>query len=132
VLGEGPPSAQDRTKLHRTASHAVANRATFGHAGCVLEYVIRPRDQDAWFLIHAHDLAGVLTPRGWDCEVIEGWGDHRIRVRGAEVAFSGEGFGWQVAVEGDLPRDVADAIVAAITDQIEQACGEPATWVALS
>jgi hypothetical protein len=40
----------------------------------VLEYVIRPRNGDTWLAIRADDLARVLTPRGWDCQAIEGWG----------------------------------------------------------
>jgi hypothetical protein len=94
----------------------------------MLEDLIRPRDRAARIPIPADDLAQVLTPRGWDCEVIDGWGELRIRVDNAELAFSGEDVGWQVIVEGDLSRDAAGTIVAAITKQIEQACGVQPGW----
>lgn len=71
----------------------------------------------------------MLLPEGWECEPVEGWGDFRMRCGRVEVAFSAEESGWQVVVDGDLPD--ADAIVAQVTRQVEQAVGEPCEWISL-
>ncbi|MBB2748738.1 hypothetical protein [Microbispora sp. NBRC 16548] len=95
-------------------------------------YLIRPEDGPEWIPIHARDLARVLTPDGWEACLVDGWGDHRIRVRDVDVSFSAEDVGWQVSIEGDLPANVADDLVDVVTRQITAHAGLSAVWVLLS
>jgi hypothetical protein len=75
------------------------------------EYLIKNADGSGWPAVHKDALAAVLAPKGWESEEIAGWGDHRIRLGGAEISSSGEEVGWQVTVEGELPAAEENAII---------------------
>lgn len=75
-------------------------------------------------------MAEVLRPSGWDSEPVEGGGDFRVRTDGVEISYSGEEVGWQVVIEGDLPR--TEDWIAQVTRQIAAAAGEPCEWLELS
>lgn len=74
----------------------------------VMEFVIRNRDGHDWPAIRNDRVAAVLTPNGWDCAAIAGWGNHRMRCCDAEIAFAAEDVGWQVSIEGLMPPEVAE------------------------
>ncbi|WP_152990715.1 hypothetical protein [Sphaerimonospora mesophila] len=95
-------------------------------------YLIRPEDGPECIPIQAQDIARVLTPEGWEAAPVDGWGDHRIRVRDVDISFSAEDIGWQVFVEGDLPETIADDIMTVVTRQIAAYSDLPAVWVLLS
>ena len=54
----------------------------------------------------------------------EGWGDHRIEVGGVEISFSYEDPGIQVTIEGDLPEELANAIVGEVLANITRVTGQ--------
>lgn len=72
-------------------------------------------------------MASVLLAEGWASEPIDGEGDFRARVEGIEIAYSGEEVGWQVVVDGDLPR--AEDWMAQVTEQVAVAAGEACEWL---
>ena len=79
----------------------------------MIEYLIRRADGE-WFDLPTSQFAEALRPSSYPSERISGWGSHRIRTEGVEVAFSEEDPGIQVIFEGDLPRATTDKIVAEI------------------
>jgi hypothetical protein len=99
------------------------------HNRRVIEYLIRTQYSDEWPPVHRDGLAKVLIPAGFDCDVVDGWGDLRLRCGEAEVSFSGEEPGWALSVEGDLTE--VEAFIARVTEQVSQAVGEPCEWIAL-
>ncbi|WP_456788451.1 hypothetical protein [Cellulomonas sp. P5_C5] len=74
-------------------------------------------------------MAEVLQAKGWASEPIDGEGDFRARAEGIEVSYSGEDIGWQVVVDGDMPR--AEVWMAQVTSQVAAATGEPCEWLEL-
>jgi hypothetical protein len=96
-----------------------------------VDYLIRPDDGHSYLGVATSDQKSVLTPQGWDCEPIAGWGDFRLRVSDAEVSFSLEEPGWQVTIEGPMNEMAADGLVAVIAQQIADATGIPTYWLAL-
>lgn len=75
-------------------------------------------------------MAEVLQPEGWTCEIVSGRGDFRVRAEGAEVSYTAEDVGWQVTVDGDLPR--VEDWIAQVTRQVAAAAGERCEWLDLS
>jgi hypothetical protein len=88
-----------------------------------MEYLIRRSDGE-WFDLHADRYAAALRPSSMPNRPVEGWGDHRIEVSGVEISFSYEDPGIQVTFEGDLPEEVADAIVTEILANITEVTGQ--------
>ncbi|MBC9956183.1 hypothetical protein [Yimella sp. cx-51] len=91
------------------------------------DYLIRTQASHEWPAVHRERLTDVLVPTGYDCQVVDGWGDLHLRCGEAEVSFSGEEPGWLVTVEGDLPD--ADGFLARVTTQVTEAAGEPCEWL---
>jgi hypothetical protein len=60
----------------------------------------------------------------------EGWGDFRMMCSGSTIAFSGEEVGWQVSIEEPMDERDADALIAAVTEQVERASGDACEWLA--
>jgi hypothetical protein len=90
-----------------------------------------PADDVGWIAVHADDVQRVLTPNGWDAAVIEGWGDHRVRIDNTEVSFSGEDAGWQVSVEGPMAAATADAVIETVAHQLAAYSREQTIWTCL-
>ena len=89
----------------------------------MLEYLIKP-DGDDWFEIPYPEYPRVLRPISLPSRQIPGWGSHRIEVEGAEVSFSDEEFGFQVAFEtGTADPTRARAIIDEICRNIESQTG---------
>jgi hypothetical protein len=66
----------------------------------------------------------VLRPASIPSERAEGWGSHRIRVEGIEVAFSDEDFGFLVIFESDsIPEERAEQIMDDICHNIHITTG---------
>lgn len=96
-----------------------------------LEFLIKRTDGE-WFDLHHDQFAAVLRPKSFPSEAVEGWGDHRIKVEGCEIAFSYEDPGIQVIFEGNgLPEDTARKIVDEIAARITQTTGHASAVVEL-
>ncbi|HEV8276499.1 MAG TPA: hypothetical protein VGQ26_12500 [Streptosporangiaceae bacterium] len=96
------------------------------------EYLIRTASTHELPALHRSRLADVLLPTGSGCEQAEGWGDFRMRCDTTEVAFSAEDPGWQVTFEGPMPEAGCERLVITLTQQIEQAAGEPCEWLRIT
>jgi hypothetical protein len=59
----------------------------------VSEYLIRTAESHDWPAVHRSQLERVLTPTGFDCARVDGWGDYRLKSGEAEIAYSGEEIG---------------------------------------
>lgn len=97
----------------------------------VREYLIRPAGRADWIAVPMDDMNRVLTPGGWNAEVVPGWADHRIRVSDIEVSFSGEDVGWHLSVEGEMDPAAADALIQTVADQLATYSGEPTRWICI-
>lgn len=97
-----------------------------------MEFLIRTRDGHDWPAIRNDRVAVVLTPNGWDCAAVAGWGNHRVRYGDAEIAFAAEDVGWQVSIEGPMPPEVAEQFIAAVTGQVEREVREPVEWIQIT
>jgi hypothetical protein len=96
-----------------------------------MEFLIRRMDGD-WFDLHYGRFPDVLHPDSFPSEQISGWGDHRIRVLGEEIAFSHEDPGIQVIFEGNLiDPEQAGQIVQEIAENIMHATGQGARIIDL-
>lgn len=93
------------------------------------DYLIRTEASQDWPAVHRERLSEVLIPLGFDCQVVDGWGDLRLRCGESVVSFSGEEPGWLVTVEGDL-RDT-EGFLAQVTAQVTEAVGERCEWLAV-
>ena len=94
------------------------------------EYLIRPNDD--WFNLHKDDFSQALRPLTFRSEPIAGWGDHRIRVEGIEIAFSFEDPGIHISFAGEINGEIADQIVDEILKNIEATIGQSGRVVPLS
>jgi hypothetical protein len=95
------------------------------------EYLIRTVD-DEEFDIPPPKWSEVLRPKSYPSKVIAGWGVLRLWVEGCEVSFSPEPPGTQVVFEsGDIPAEVADAIVQEILESAELFTGQKGKVVPL-
>jgi len=95
-----------------------------------MEFLIR-RTDGQWFDLPYSQYAKTLRPRTLPSEVIDGWGDHRIRVSGVEISFSYEDPGFQVAFEDDVPEADARRIVDEVLLNIVEATGQQGKVVPL-
>ncbi|MCC6601708.1 MAG: hypothetical protein IT327_00790 [Anaerolineae bacterium] len=95
-----------------------------------LEYLIRPDDD--WFNLHKDDFSHALRPLTYRSETITGWGDHRIKVEGIEIAFSFEDPGIQISFAGEINGEIADQIVDEILKNIEVTTGQSGRVILLS
>jgi hypothetical protein len=95
----------------------------------VIEFLIRTLDGPDWPAVHRDRLSHVLTPGGWDCVSVSGWGDYRLRCGDTEISFSAEPVGWQVSFEGPMPEDVATQLVVVVASQIEQEINQSIDWI---
>ncbi|GAA2425643.1 hypothetical protein GCM10010191_42460 [Actinomadura vinacea] len=95
------------------------------------EYLIRADEDEGWIAVHVNDLARMLTPHGWGAVAMEGWGDHRLRLGGTELSFSGEAPGWHVAFEGEISPETADAAIETIARQLAEHAGRSVSWFKL-
>jgi hypothetical protein len=96
---------------------------------CVTDFLIRTQEIHGWPAVHRDRMTQVLVPDGFECDVVEGWGDLRLRCGRVDVSFSGEEAGWLVSVEGEL--EDADGFLTKVTRQVAQAVGEPCEWISL-
>jgi hypothetical protein len=97
----------------------------------VSEFIIQRTDGD-YFGVHKSQYAKVLRPIETPSRPIDGWGDHRIVVDGAEISFSFEPPGFQVVFEtGALDADRQLAIVTEILRSIERATGQRGQVIAV-
>lgn len=94
----------------------------------VMEFLIRTRVGHDWPAVHRDRLTDVLTPTGWNCSVLAGRGDHRLRCVDAEIAFAADDAGWLVSIDGSM----AQQFVAAVTAQVEYEMGEPIEWLQIT
>jgi hypothetical protein len=93
------------------------------------EYMIRPVGRSDWVPIPKDQLASVLVPRGYRCQVVTGWGDLRVMIGGAEMAFSGEQVGWSLVFDGDIEGHDTDALAQKVADQLGEYAHESMEWV---
>ena len=70
-------------------------------------------------------LGDYLVP----CEIVSGWGNHRIRVGGSEISFSLEDVGIQIVFDGEIAPELAMAIAEEIRSNVERATGQHAALV---
>ena len=97
----------------------------------MIEFLIKRTDGD-WFDLHASRFAEVLRPSSFPSRPIEGWGDHRIEIRGCPVSFSYEDPGIQVSFDGDaLTEAEASQVVNEIAKSITKATGQTSQVIAL-
>ena len=88
------------------------------------EYTICDVDGEEFNIPH-REWSEVLRPKSYPSEVIQGWGALRLKVAGCEVSFSPEPPGTQIVFEsGDIPVNVADAIVHEIVLSAESFTGQ--------
>jgi len=94
-----------------------------------MEFLIKRTDGD-WFDLDLSDYGDVLKPNSFNSEIIEGWGNHRIKIKNCEIAFSYEIAGFQVIFgEGDNPSNSiseieAEKITKEILYNIEKSTGQ--------
>ncbi len=96
----------------------------------VREYLIR--SDDDWFDLQKDDFAQALCPLTFSSEQITGWGDHRIKVKGVDIAFSFEDPGIQIIFEDEIDGETADQIVDEILENIEKKTGQSGRVIPLS
>jgi hypothetical protein len=94
---------------------------------CV-EYVIGPVEGDPLDLLFEYSrMPDVLTPRGFDVRRLPGSG-LRLALDDAEIYFDHDLPGWLVFIEGSLPEERADQLVATVALQVRDATGIPTRW----
>jgi hypothetical protein len=87
------------------------------------EFNLRINDGDG-FAEPFSRYSEILRPATIPSEHAEGWGSHRIRVEGIEIAFSDEEFGFQVIFDSDnLSEQRAQEIMDDITANIRNETG---------
>lgn len=97
----------------------------------MIEFLIR-RDDSDWFDFPSERYPDVLRPLATASLVVEGWGDHRIEVEGAEISFSYEDPGFQISFQtGSLSAERARQIVDDICRSIESKTGQKTRVVEL-
>ena len=97
-----------------------------------MEFMIRTRAGHDWPAVNRDRLTDVLTPVGWNCSVVAGWGDHRLRCGEAEIAFAAEAAGWLLSIDGPMEQEAAQRFVAAVTAQVERELAEPIEWLQIT
>ena len=97
----------------------------------MIEFLIKRTDGN-WFDLHASRFAEVLRPSSFPSHPIEGWGDHRIEIRGCQISFSYEDPGIQVSFDGDtLTKSEASQILSEIAESITKATGQKSQVISL-
>lgn len=95
------------------------------------EYLIRPVDAD-FFAIPPDEWRDVLRPTSLASQIIEGGGNLRLKVLGAEIAFYDEMDGIHVCFEkGEISEVAANQIVEEIRQRLVEATKEEARAVPL-
>ena len=83
------------------------------------EFIIRRTDGE-WF----DNEWSACNPKSFPYEVIDGWGNHRLRVLGVEVSVSDEIVGYQVHFDGEIDEATARQIVEEMRENLEAATGQ--------
>jgi len=97
----------------------------------MIEFLIKRTDGD-WFDLHTSRCGEVLRPSSFPSHPVEGWGNHRIEIRGCQISFSYEDPGIQVSFEGDsLAEAEASQIVSEIAESITKATGQKSQVIPL-
>ena len=101
------------------------------------EYLLRAcNSRHIWghaFDVHPSDWPNAFHPKSLPFEVIEGWGNLRLKIEGSEISFSDEVAGIQIAFEDtDLDADRAEFIVEEIRRQAEYFSGQSAEFVRIA
>jgi len=99
-------------------------------AGPRPEFAVSPTD-DSWFALDRSDYAETFRPFTEESREISGWGDHRIRVAGVEIAFSVDDSRIAISFEGDISESDAARLSEEIRANIERATGRGATLTPL-
>ena len=95
-------------------------------AGPRHEFKIRP-SVGADFHIERSQFPELLRSAQRPCEIVPGWGDHRIRVAGVEIAFLVEDAAVQVSFEGEIPEAEALSLAEEFCTNIEESTGGKVT-----
>lgn len=95
-------------------------------AGPRHEYTIRP-SAGAEFRIERSRFPDLLRSARRPCEIVPGWGDHRIRVAGVEIAFLVEDTAIEVFFEGEIPEADARSLAEEFRINIEEGTGGKVT-----
>jgi hypothetical protein len=95
-------------------------------AGPRHEFKISPSVR-AEFHIDRSQFPELLRTAQRPCEIVPGWGDHRIRVAGVEIAFFVEDTAIQVSFEGEIPEAEARSLAEEFRTNIEQGTGGQTT-----
>ena len=85
----------------------------------MIEFLIRRTDGD-WF----DNAWSACNPKSFPYEVIDGWGNHRIRVLGVEVSVSDEIVGYQISFGGEIDEATTRQIVEEMRQNLEAATGQ--------
>ena len=93
-----------------------------------LEFSVRPADA-SWFAIDRSMFPEVFRTSTQESREIAGWGDHRIRVAGVEVAFSVEDSAIEISFEGDIADSDARRLSEEIRANVERVTGQAATLI---
>jgi hypothetical protein len=95
-------------------------------AGPRHEFEISPR-VGAGFHIERSQFPELLRSAQRPCEIVPGWGDHRIRVAGVDIAFSVEDAAIQVSFEGEIPEAEARSLAEEFRANMEESTGVEVT-----
>jgi len=96
------------------------------------EYVLRAREEDAvddfrGLGVPYEDWRKAFRPANTPSEVIDGWGNLRLRIEDSDVSFSDEFVGIQIVFEDTgMSDDRVDAIAEEIRQQAESYTGRRA------
>lgn len=94
-----------------------------------MEFIIR-RVDDGYFDLPSDLFSEVMHPNSLNFDVIQGWGNHRIKVQGCEISFSDEIAGIQVAFEcSNFPIEQAEILIKEVCENIEKITGQPAEYI---
>jgi hypothetical protein len=93
------------------------------------EYLIRPSSHDGWLTIPGNSLAEVLTPRGYDTQPGDGWGDLHLQAADYEISFANEDVGWYVSFDGDVADVDTNELVAQVARQVQDFTGTATEWI---
>ena len=99
-------------------------------AGPRHEFKIRP-SVGAEFRIERSQFPELLRSAQRPCEIVPGWGDHRIRVAGVEIAFLVEDAAIEISFEGEIPEADALSLAEEFRTNIEESTGGKVTLSSL-
>ncbi len=88
-----------------------------------MEFIIKRNDGE-WFDLDKDEYDDVLKPNSYNYDIIDGWGNHRIKVNNCEISFSFEFVGFQICFEDEPGESITDEdaeiIIKEILSNIEQ------------